>query len=360
MFNRFTAAAAATFMAFAGAAQAQSCGGTYTVQPGDSLSLIADSQYKDVGKWSTIYQSNVGVIGNRPERIYVGMRLNLTCIDGLPVGLEGGVDVAEVTRAAATPLVVPFGNAANRSKITLLTADDYAPFTDRGLPKGGMFTEIVQAAMEAASPDEGFDIHWVNDWSSHHEPLLSNALLDMGFPWFRPDCENDPAQYRCENLVFSEPVFEVLSLLFVNTANPMAFTSDADMDGKVMCRPAGYATFLFDQNGRNWLADGRIELKQPQSIDQCFEMLVDQEVDGVVLNEFTGRKKINDLGLKGQVDVAQGLPITIDALHVIAHKSHPDADALMSMVNEGLVEIRQNGRYQQAIDEHMTRIWAEF
>ena len=325
-------------------AEAQSCGGAYVVQLGDSLSAIADALYKDVGRWSSIYQSNSETIGDRPDRISVGMRLSMPCIDGLPVGLEGGVNVAEVV-AAAAPLTVPLGDASNAVQINLLTADDFAPFTDRGLPQGGLFTEIVQTTMKEVAPEKGFAIHWVNDWSSHHEPLLSNALLDLGFPWFRPDCENDPVQYRCENLVFSEPVFEVLSLMFVNTANPVAFINDADMDGKTLCRPAGYATYLFDQNGRNWLADGRITLEMPQTIDQCFQMLVAGDVDGVVLNEFTGRKKIKDLGLQGQVDVAAGLPIAIDALHVIAHKSHPEADELMAMINQGLTNIKASGDY---------------
>lgn len=63
-----------------------------------------------------------------------------------------------------------------------MTADDYAPFTDRGLPAGGLFAEVVQRVMEAAAPAQGFAIHWVNDWSAHHEPLLSNAMMDVGFP----------------------------------------------------------------------------------------------------------------------------------------------------------------------------------
>ncbi|MEM6478504.1 MAG: transporter substrate-binding domain-containing protein [Pseudomonadota bacterium] len=364
MLNRFSALAAASFIALSGVgvatvAEAQSCGGVYTVQPGDSLSLIADQQYKDVGKWSAIYQSNVSVIGGQPERIFVGMKLNLTCIDGLPLGLTGGVDLEAVTSVSA-PIQVPLGNAAVRAKINLLTADDYKPFTDRSLPGGGMYTEIVQATMEAAAPDEGFAIHWVNDWAAHHEPLLSNALLDLGFPWFKPDCDADPATYRCQNLVFSEPVFEVLSVMLVRSDSGFAYRSDADMAGRTLCRPSGYATFLFDQDGRNWLQDGVIELSMPGTIDDCFRLLVDGEVDGVVLNEFTGREKIKALELEGQVEVANGLPIAIDGLHVIAHKSHPDAVELMALVNDGLAEIKESGEYQRVIDEHMTRIWASF
>ncbi|MEO1795680.1 MAG: transporter substrate-binding domain-containing protein [Pseudomonadota bacterium] len=362
MFERVSARAAGCVVAMVGmgaASSAAACGGVYTVQSGDSLSVIANELYKNASKWSAIYQANVSTIGDDPERIDPGQRLTLICIDGLPLGLEGGVDVENVV-ALSAPLDVPLGTAAVRDKINLLTADDFRPFTDRSLPGGGMYTEIVQATMEAAAPEQGFAIHWVNDWSSHQEPLLSNALLDLGFPWFKPDCEANPETYRCENLVFSDPVFEVLTLMFVTTDNPISFTQEDDILGKTLCRPQGFSTFIFDHQGRNWLRDEKITLETPESVDACFMGLASGAYDGVILNEFTGRETISALGLEGQVDVAAGQPIAIDGLHVIAHKSHPDAEALMALVNGGLADIKENGTYQQVIDAHMTRIWASF
>ncbi|MEM9349585.1 MAG: transporter substrate-binding domain-containing protein [Pseudomonadota bacterium] len=364
MLHRSAAVVAASLLTISGAtygtaAEAQSCGGIYTVEQGDSLSLIADDLYKDAGRWSTIYQTNVSTIGSDPELIDVGTKLLLTCINGLPLGLEGGIDLSNII-AVSAPLQVPLGDASVRNKINLLTADDYKPFTDRSLPGGGMYTEIVQATMEAAAPDVGFAIHWVNDWEAHQEPLLSNALLDLGFPWFKPDCEAEPATYRCQNLVFSDPVFEVLSVMFVRADSGFAYRTDADMEGRVLCRPAGFSTFIFDHKGRDWLRDGVITVDMPSAIDDCFEGVVSGRYDGLVLNEFTGREKIQSLGLEGVVDVAGGLPIAIDGLHIIAHKSHPQAAELMALVNGGLKEIKENGEYQRVIDEHMTRIWASF
>jgi polar amino acid transport system substrate-binding protein len=345
---------------FAGQAQAQGCGGSYVVQRGDSLSLIADSQYKDAGKWTAIHSANMDQIGQDPNNIRAGMRLRLRCIDGLPTGLDGGTVAPEATLAAAAPLVVAPGNAATRRKINILTGGDFWPFTDKAMPNGGMLAEVVQAAMEAAAPEQGFAIHWVDDWAAHHEPLLSNALLDIGFPWFKPDCESDPETYRCANLLFSESMFEVLMLLFVDKTRPMAFTSDADIQGKTLCRPAGYSTYIFDQHGRNWLKSGVITLKTPTSPGDCLRLLVEGEVDGVVLNEFLGRGKIKELGLEERVVVAQGQPISVDGNHMVVHKSHPDGPALLAVFEKGLVQIRANGTYQKIIDAHMSRVWAGF
>lgn len=343
-------------------ARAETCGGTYEVRPGDSLSGIADRQYKDAGKWTAIQSANAAEIGQNPNNIRVGMILRLRCIDGLPRGLPDGqpLDAARANAAAPAALQVSPGNAATRRKINVLTGSDFAPFTDKALPAGGMLTEVVQAAMEAADPDQGFAIHWVDDWASHHEPLLANALLDIGFPWFRPDCEADPETYRCANLDFSDSMFEVLMLLFVDGSRPVAFRSDADLNGARLCRPQGYSTYIFDQDGRNWLRDGVITLTQPDAPADCFRLLTEGEVDGVVLNEFLGRKKIKELGLSGRVRVADGQPISVDGNHMVAHKSHPDGRAFLAVFEEGLARIKADGTYRRIVDAHMTRVWAEF
>ena len=59
-------------------ASAQSCGGIYKIKGGDTLSGIADSQYKDARKWSAIFNVNREQIGDSPKKIRVGQRLNTT------------------------------------------------------------------------------------------------------------------------------------------------------------------------------------------------------------------------------------------------------------------------------------------
>jgi polar amino acid transport system substrate-binding protein len=340
-------------------AQAQTCGGVYRVQGGDSLSLIADSQYKNAGYWTAIHQNNIAKIGQSPNNISVGMKLDLLCIDGLPVGLEGGVEVATAA-APAAPLVVEPGTAASAKKINFLTADDYAPFTDRKALNGGLVTEVVQKAMEKAAPAEGFAIHWVNDWSAHLEPLLSNALLDLGFPWLKPDCVATPDNYRCANFHFSDSMFEMLVLVFVAKDRPIAFTKDDDMLGKTLCRPKGYYTHDLDKDGRNWLAEGKIKLEMPDKNADCFNMLLAGTVDAVVVDEFTGRATMKELNIGDKVEVVQSRPLSIEGLHVVVHKSHPRADELLGLINKGLADIKADGTYQQVIGPHMQLIWADF
>lgn len=341
---------------------AQTCGGSYEIGRGDTLSGIADKFYKDARKWSLVYNANVANIGDSPNKIRVGQSIQLPCINGMPTGLDGVQVVSrpKAPPAAPTPTrVVKQSQSPAALKVNLLTADDYAPFTDRAALNGGLVTEIVNAAMTQSSGAGGYAVHWVNDWSAHLDPLLSNAMLDMGFPWLQPDCKSDPSQYRCANFNFSDPMFEMLVLLFTDRARPLRFEQDSDIIGKNLCRPKGYYTHDLDKNGRNWLAEGKITLTQPVSVADCFELLTDGKVDAVALNEFTGRKAIKDLDMAARVDIVQTRPLSIEGLHVVVSKNHPDSDVLLETINSGLNTIKTNGTYQQIIDAHMSKIWSE-
>ena len=48
---------------------------TYTVQPGDTLSVIAGKFYGDGNLWNLIYEANRNAIGPNPNQIQVGMVL---------------------------------------------------------------------------------------------------------------------------------------------------------------------------------------------------------------------------------------------------------------------------------------------
>lgn len=342
----------------AGSSAAQACGGQYTVKRGDSLSRIADEHYKDFKKWTVIHAGNLSAIGDNPNGLRVGTRLNLTCIGGLPIGLKQ-------PEAPATPAVqtaaVETGTARPLEKtLNVLTGTDFAPFVDDDLEEGGMVTEVVMRAMEASPQADRFKLHVVRDWSAQLNPLLSKAMMDMGYPWSLPDCAQMPDYERCRDFAASESLFEFLILLFVNAEAPIPFATDSDIHGRTLCRPAGYFIFDLDREGRRWVSDGLIKMERPQTIGECFEMLMNGTVDAVTINEFTGRATVAEMGLKDRVDVVQGRPVAITGLHMLVHNDHPDRDAVLDSFNQGLRAIKDSGQYQQIIERHMTRIWAGF
>jgi nucleoid-associated protein YgaU len=52
-------------------------GRQYTVQSGDTLSTIAEDQYRSESRWREIYQANRTTIGGNPDRLKVGMKLRI-------------------------------------------------------------------------------------------------------------------------------------------------------------------------------------------------------------------------------------------------------------------------------------------
>ncbi|WP_299441765.1 transporter substrate-binding domain-containing protein [uncultured Rhodospira sp.] len=361
-------------------AQTQTCGGSYTVGAGESLSTIAGAVYGDTRKWTVLHHANISLLGLTPFRLRIGDELRIPCLES-GVDQAAGADISGGASAGSgegmtrsfrqVRATMSDASDANNDasgevvdkpgrEVLLLTADDYKPFTDRSLAEGGLITGIVDRVMSRAPGVKAHRIDWINDWSSHLDPLLSNGAYDLGFPWLRPNCVGNPEQLRCKSFLFSEPMFEMLVLLFVDADDPIEFNEDADMVGKTLCRPDGYYTHDLDKDGRNWLADGLITLKQPESVDDCFQLLLDGEVDAVALNEFTGREAILRLEIMDAVTVNQTRPLSIEGLYVLAHRDHPWASDLIAAVNEGLAQIKASGVYNEIVDRHLSAFWEKY
>lgn len=389
----FLLLAATTLICLSKPASAQKCGVEYVVRSSDSLSKIALRTYGDTQKWTAIYNINLKIIGTNPNLIQIGQYLFLPCLDDSENSLTKAADPiqqeseisSDITSTLASdeqtdpPKIESSADQTNQLKpdpltndalpssaaskdstpdtIRFLTGGDYAPFTDRNLPNDGLITDIVVTAMSNTPGGSNFKIDWVDDWSLHLDELLPDLEYDMGFPWFKPDCESTPDDYRCENFVFSNPVFEMLILLFTHKDRPLEFNSDKDIVGAVLCRPNGYFTHDLEKDGRKWLTNKVIQLKQPDTIKECFEMLVDGDVDGVALNEFTGRTAIANLGLKNQVVALQNQPLSVEGLRVVVHKSHPRAQDLMNIFNKSMADLQLSENYSPIIEKHFRNYW---
>lgn len=345
---------------------AQTCGGNYKVKRGDSLSLIADSQYKNAAMWTTIYQSNLDSISS-PNDIRVGASYRLPCVEGLPVGLPGGTEIAAPKNAAIPRLVEQVSAPAVRRKqvdsdapIRILAGDGYAPFSDRLLFSSGIMSDLVNRAWGSAPIAADHKFYWVNDRSAHLDPMLSEGMVDVAYPWIKPQCEADATNAICTDYIYSDAMFEMLVLLFTQKGSDFTFNSGADLAGKRLCRPRGLQLTTLVGADADWLRNNRVTIMQPDTAQECFARLVRGEADAVALNEFSGRTVINDMGLKDQVEIVLSRPLSIQSLHVVAHASNPRAGDLIAAFDQGLETLRENGEYQRTIDTHMSSIWAGF
>lgn len=322
-----------------------SCSEPYTVIPGDSLSRIAVDAYQDPNLWPYIYgySANAAAIGGDPSLLSIGTILQL------PPCPRAGEQTANRPALANDDL-----QPRTSRTIEVLTAGDYPPFTDQAWENGGMLTEVVDAALEGAEGTPAYAIDWVNDWSAHIDPLLRRHKYDMGFPWFKPNCEapetlTEEDKKRCE-FYFSESLFDMLVILFKRTDDNTVLATDSDLHGKRLCRPAGY--FMFDLTNRGLIPGETIELETPQSVADCFHKLVDGEIDFVTINQFTGQSTIKEFGYGDYVKASENLADSL-GLRLVIHREHPNARTLLRQFDSGLAALKKSGRYDDIIGRHL-------
>jgi polar amino acid transport system substrate-binding protein len=351
-------------------AGAQTCGTEHTVKEGETLAQIAARVYGNPTQWTVIFYANQDRLGGNISLLVPGLSLRLPCIGGTQAAPAAAATTAAPSAspagAGAPPGSEPaFVISSLLHRVEFLTADGFAPYTGRSLEGGGMLTQIISSAMTLIKEESkgrfDYGISWVNDWAAHLNPLLLTRAFDVGFPWARPDCEgaatlDQSSQFRCQRFFFSDPLYEVLTGLFVRANSKVKSLRREDISGMTLCRPAGYPIHELDKDGRNWVKDGIVTLMRPPSVDECFRLLDTGAVDGVVEAELAGRASITSLGLTGKVRMLDQ-PVALTTYHALVSKSHPHARTILYYINSSLEKLRERGEYDRIIERHLGRFW---
>lgn len=237
----------------------------------------------------------------------------------------------------------------------LVTATNYAPFHDQSAEKGGMITEITDAALASVLDESQYRIDFINDWSAHIDPLLKDNAYDFGLSWFRPNCDvidklSGDNRFRCESLVFSDPLFEQIIGYYARSDDPSLPVTHADLLGKTICRPAGYSTFMLEEYD---LIEPNVTMKKPDGPEDCFEMLDKGEADIVVIASTVADNTVAGMNM---MDRFQELPqlAYIATLHAITSKDNPNRDANIAAINQGIRNVRESGNWFEIVQRHLT------
>ena len=343
---------------------AQTCGTDYTIKEGETLAQIAARVYGNPTQWTVIFYANQDRLGMSESLLVPGFTLRLPCIGGSlqPQPLP---QIATTPAQAPTPTEASFIISSLLRRVEFLTADGFSPYTGRSLEGGGMLTQVITSAMglvkEEAKGRFDYGVSWVNDWAAHLNPLLLTRAFDVGFPWARPDCDSaltldQSSQFRCQRFFFSDPLYEVITSLFVRNDSRIKTLRNEEITGATLCRPAGYPTHELDQGGRNWLKDGKVTLIRPPTVDECFRLVDNGTVDGVVEAELVGRTSIALLGLGDKVRIIDQ-PLALTTLHVLISKAHPHSRTILYYMNSSLAKLRDSGEYDRIIERHLARFW---
>lgn len=325
-------------------AQSIPCGEAYTTKSGDTLSNIAEQAYGRANAYQRIFDFNPGKLES-PNLVLVGVELFIPCEEA---NAAPDLPPIEATEETSEP-------EDERQVINILTGAEYPPYVDKGLENGGFSYELVERALQYSSGGADYQIDVINDWGAHLKPLLADGAYDLGFPWFKPDCEQleklgENSRWRCENLRFSVPLHEVVITFYGRQGGVDNIKEPEDAHNLVLCRPSGYFTHDLEVMGLVPPAVSRVVGNSPTD---CFERLVDGEVDLVSVNADTSDQTITKLGIRDQVSEIIELA-TIQTLHVVGLKTNPKTRVNLLRVNKGIMGLREEGTFVQLAAKHLS------
>lgn len=340
-------------------AAAKDCG-VYVVGEGETLGAISRKIYGAAVPPQLLFSANSAALVANSGVPAPGMRLTAPCIEG------GAINRDVLEREAAAPAATPAPAAETSSgyvmdapgpvDIRVVTADAWRPYTDANDPAGGMLTEVIDRALDRVAAQPSHRIDFVNDWGAHLDPLLSNHLYDFSIAWVRPKCETtasmDPeSRFRCERLAWSEPVFEIVSQLYVDGAvDARALTRD-DLEGRTICIPEGYTLTGLAQND---LMEPFIRLSRPREPVDCVREVQAGASDATFLTISVAESAIAQAGLQGALAEAPQI-FDIQTLHAVISVNHPRRDPLLAAMNDGIRTIRENGEWFEIVQRHLVK-----
>ncbi|MEM6407974.1 MAG: transporter substrate-binding domain-containing protein [Pseudomonadota bacterium] len=323
------------------------CGAPYTVQAGDTLGKIADLAYDDSSEFKVIFSANSEVIGPNPGVIEIGMRLDIPCLDAAPAPstANAGAITTEKT-TGALPLPDP-------DTIRFVVGTDWAPFTNEDQEQGGMIVEIANVAMENADGTPDYQIDFINDWGAHLQPLIADHAYDFSLAWFRPNCDiverlGDGSKFRCNNLGWSEPLFEQIFGYYTRTDGLRPETHE-DLMGARICRPAGYAIFQLEEHN---LVEPNVTMVRPVSPTECFQGLASGEIDVVTMSSDVADGIVSQLGIDEDVHFNEALSQVL-TMHAVISNTHPRMQDYLDTLNSGIAKIKNSGDWFGIVRRHM-------
>lgn len=334
------------------AAFAQTACEQYTIAKGDTLGSIANAAYGRNDQWRRIYDANRNVL-NSPDIISIGTGITIPCADG-SVMIKTGTSESSTSGSTASSSAPAMMERTELRFLTMPYGD--APFSGVDLPKGGMISEIAMKAVEYADPNQKAEVYFIDDAKAHLQTLLPLHAFDVGFTWYRPDCNNiEPLnaadKRRCTDFMATDPVYQDTIGFYAKAGSDYINATEFEqLHGAKLCRPSGYFEFDLVQAG---LVEPNVEIVKLQNSQECLRALMDGTVDVWSLNVFSAPDEIRKAGLDGEIEAIPAFEIVLNSYLLIA-RDHPKAQEYVDMLNVGLRKLVETGEWYDIIQWHLT------
>jgi hypothetical protein len=349
--KKMTVAMVATTTFATGAAAQEACN-PYTVKQGDSLASIANTAYGTFD-YQMIFNANRVALGKNPNELDAGLVLNLPCEDGrISSDAEFDTIVKEQEKISSAQGI----SNVYAPDIKMLSGNGWKPFTDESLSGGGAFVRLASTALNRANNNRGYKVDWIDDWGSHLNTLLPSGAYDIAIAWYLPDCAKNPdlmgenSLYRCNSFYHSVPVYETVIGYYSRPDSEYANARTMqDYAGAKVCRVEGWFTSDLEEGG---LVEPVVEMVRPKTVEACFEAVASGEADVTGLSIQVGASFLGEPEFEGKV--VQNATITnLLSARFFTHKSNPFGLQYITMMNNGLNEMRKTGEWYDVISSSL-------
>ena len=229
--------------------------------------------------------------------------------------------------------------SALAAPLRLVTGDDYAPFTGKALPAGGMLTQMVRAALQRSSIDSSLD--W-QPWKRGYMKTLRGDY-DATFPYVH-------TPQREEVFLYSEPLFVAEQHIFSRAGQVIEINDVRSMQGLRLCYPLGWQPPPIIQQ---LLDDGQLRRHSPTGLNECARLLLMDRDDFFISDRRLGETALQLTGVPLEQFRRSDSAINSSTLHLIVPRSHPQAAVIIAQFNQGLAQLRASGDYQRLLERNL-------
>lgn len=229
--------------------------------------------------------------------------------------------------------------AAQAGPVRLVTGDDYAPFTGRELPGGGLMTQVVQAALAESAMETTLD--WL-PWNRGYLETQRGGY-DAAFPY-------TTGSQREAEFLYSAPLFGAEQHVFSRAGDAIELADLPRQQGRRLCYPLGWQP---PEMIRQLLEQEVMSRHSPQGLNECARLLLLERDDLFIADIRLGESALRSTGAPLRAFHRSESILGHSTLHLIVPRSHPRAAELIERFNRGLAALKESGEYQRLIDAYL-------
>jgi polar amino acid transport system substrate-binding protein len=223
----------------------------------------------------------------------------------------------------------------------LVSGPDYPPFAGPDLPHGGLATELVLAAFEAAGrPVEPVEFL---PWKRGYEAVL-DGTFDATFPYV-------DTPERQHFMRYSVPLYSVQSWAIFRADRMRSYTGPESLIGLTLCAPVGFTP---PRQLLTMIEAGQLLLVQPASMSLCARQLLAGRVDFLVNSPILFETMVRPEWHDGPAPQMADHPITDNPLALLVDRQNAQGAAILDDFARGLDLLKASGRYDAIVRRHLT------